>query len=56
MRRYTIKYNYKASIVVEVFANDEGEALELGRNKAEESDIDEFSLCGEMESQILRQE
>jgi len=56
MRKYTIRYNYKASIVVDVFANDEGEALEQGRNKAEDADINEYSICGELESQILRQE
>ena len=56
MRKYVIQLNYNASIVVEVTGNDEGEALEKARNIAEDADPKEFSICGERESQILRQE
>lgn len=48
--------NYNASIIVDVTGNDEGEALDNARNLAEEADIKEFTICGERESQILRQE
>ena len=56
MKKYTIQYNYNASIVVEVNANDEGEALEKGRNIAEDADIKQFTICNERESQIIRQD
>ena len=53
MGRYTIQYNFNASIVVEVEGKDEGEALENGRNIAEEADIKQFTICGEREAQIV---
>lgn len=53
MNKYKIQCNYTASIVVEVEAKDEGEALDKARNKAEEADIKEFVIHGERESQIL---
>jgi hypothetical protein len=53
MSKYTIQYNYNASIVVDVDAKDEGEALEKGRNIAEEADIKQFTICGEREAQIV---
>lgn len=56
MRKYTIQLNYNASIIVEVNANDEGEALDKARDKAEDADIKQFTICGERESQVLRQE
>lgn len=56
MRKYTIQLNYNASIVVEVNANDEGEALDKARDKAEDADIKQFTIGGERESQILRQD
>ena len=56
MSKYKIQLNYNASIVVDVTGNDEGEALDNARNLAEEADIKEFTICGERESQILRQE
>ena len=34
MANYTIQMNYNASIVVEVSAENEGEALDLARDKA----------------------
>lgn len=56
MRKYTIQLNYNASIVTEVIANDEGEALSKARDMAEDADPKEFTIFGEGESQILRQE
>ena len=56
MRKYTIQLNYNASIVVDVSANDEGEALDKARTKAEDADIRQFTICGERESQILNQQ
>ena len=53
MANYKIQYNYNASIVVDVEAKDEGEALEKGRNIAEEADIKQFTIFGEKEAQIL---
>jgi hypothetical protein len=53
MGRYTIQYNFNTSIVVDVDAKDEGEALEKGRNIAEEADIKQFTICGEREAQIV---
>ena len=53
MGKYTIQYNFNASIVVDVDAKDEGEALEKGRNIAEEADIKQFTICGEREAQIV---
>lgn len=53
MGKYQIQYNYNASIIVEVEAKDEGEALEKGRNIAEEADIKQFTICGEREAQII---
>ena len=52
---YTIQMNYNATITVDVDAKDEGEALSKARELAEEADIKEFSICGERESQIVRQ-
>lgn len=54
MRKYTIQMNYNASIVVDVLADDEGQALDLARDKAEDADIREFTICNEGESKILR--
>ncbi len=56
MKKYTIQLNYNASIVVEVNANDEGEALDKARDKAEDADIKQFTICGERESQIIRED
>ena len=53
MSKYSIQYNYNASIVVEVEAKDEGEALDKGRNIAEEADIKQYTICGEREAQIV---
>lgn len=56
MTKYTIQMNYNASIVVEVMANDEGQALDLARDKAEDADIRQFTIGNESESRILRTE
>jgi len=53
MGKYTIQYNFNASIIVDVTANDEGEALEKGRNIAEDADIKQYTICGEREAQII---
>lgn len=54
MGKYKIQYNFTASIIVEVDGKDEGDALEKGRNIAEEADLKQFTLCGEREAQILQ--
>ena len=56
MRKYTIQMNYNASIIVEVYAEDEGQALDLARDKAEDADIRQFTIGSENESKILRTE
>lgn len=56
MRKYTIQLNYNASIVVDVNAENEGEALDKARDIAEDADIRQFTIGGERESQIIRQE
>jgi hypothetical protein len=52
--------NFNATIVVDVEVENgpdaEGKALEKAREIAEDADIREFSICGEREAQILRQE
>lgn len=53
MSRYTIEINYNASIIFDVDAKDEGEALDKARNLAEESDITDFTLTHENESRVL---
>lgn len=53
MGRYVIQMNYNASIVVEVNADDEGQALDKARDKAEDADIREFTIGSENESKIL---
>ena len=56
MRKYTIQMNYNASIIVDVLAEDEGEALDKARDKAEDADIRQFVIGSENESKILRQD
>lgn len=56
MANYTIQMNYVASIVVNVSGNDEGEALDKARDKAEDADIREFTIGNELDSKILRTE
>ena len=54
--KYTIEFNYNASIVVDVEGefHDEGEALDKARDKAEDADIRQFTIGSENESKILR--
>ena len=54
-RRYTIEFNYNASIVVDVEGefHDEGEALDKAREISEDADINEFTIGEERESKIL---
>lgn len=54
-RRYTIEFNYNASIVVDVEGDfhDEGEALDKAREIAEDANINEFTIGEERESKIL---
>ena len=54
MHKYTIQMNYNASIVVEVMADDEGQALDKARDRAEDADIRQFTIGSENESKILR--
>lgn len=53
MANYTIQLNYNASIIVEVSANDEGEALGKAREIAEEADMEQFSLGEEKNTNII---
>ena len=53
MKHYTIKFNYNASIVVDVEAEDEGDALGKARIMAEDADISEFTLGNEGDTKIL---
>ena len=53
--KYTIEFNYNASIVADVEGefHDEGEALDKAREIAEDADINEFTIGEERESKIL---
>lgn len=53
MGRYTVELKYIATITEVVEANDEGEALDKARNKAEDADMSEFSIVEEKESRLL---
>jgi hypothetical protein len=53
MGHFTVEINYNASIIFDVEAKDEGEALDKARNLAEESDISDFTLTHENESRII---
>jgi hypothetical protein len=59
-KKYTIKLNYNASIIVDVEVDEtpdaEGKALEKARDIAEDADIREFTIGTERESEILRQD
>ena len=56
--RYTIEFNYKASITVDVEGDfkDEGEALDKAKEIAEDADPNEFSIGEEMETKIIYSE
>lgn len=53
MHKYTVQMNYNASIIAEVMAEDEGEALDKARDYAEDADIRQFTIGSENESKIL---
>ena len=53
MRKYSIRINYTASIVCDVLADNEGEALGKAREIAENSEPSDFTFGSELESQIL---
>ncbi|MBR6517610.1 MAG: hypothetical protein IKT40_12335 [Bacilli bacterium] len=55
MRKFTIEMNYNASIIFDVEAEDEGQALDKARNLAEEADISDFTLTHENESRVINQ-
>ena len=50
---YTIELNYKASITVDVEANDEGEALTKARELAEMAPMSRYTIIEESRSRIL---
>ena len=54
--KYTLQMNYNASMVVDVMANDEGEALDKARDIAEEADNRQFQINNEREALILQRE
>lgn len=53
MANYTIQLNYMASIIVDVEAKDEGEALGKAREMAEDADMEQFSLGEEKNTMII---
>lgn len=53
MTKYTIQMNYNASMVVEVLAENEGDALDKARDIAEDADIRQFTIGTENESRII---
>lgn len=53
MTKYHIKLNYECSIEVETMGEDEGDALGRAREIAENSDMSEFVITSEKESQVL---
>jgi hypothetical protein len=48
-----MNYNAAYTAVVEGDFKDEGEALDAARKKAEDADMNEFTLTSEESSQIL---
>lgn len=53
MKKFTIQCNYNASITLDVFAEDEDSAMRKALDIAEDADINEFTICGEREHQVL---
>lgn len=58
MLNYVIELNYVATIRVNVSGEfkdgePEGQALALAREKAEEADINEFSIGNELEARVI---
>lgn len=54
MARYKVECNYNASIIANVEANDEGEALDKARDYAEDADIRQFTIEDKRKSHILK--
>lgn len=54
--KFVIRLNYNASIVVSVDANDEGQALDMAREAAENADIRQFSIMGENAAEVVGRE
>jgi hypothetical protein len=52
-KKYVIECNYNASIITEVMAEDEGEALDKARDFAEDADIRQFTIGSENETRII---
>ena len=50
---YSIELNYNTSIVLDVEANDEGEAFTKARELAETDPMNRFSITEEHSSRIL---
>lgn len=50
---YSVELNFDTSIVLEVEANDEGEALAKARELAEMAPMSRFSITEEHNSRIL---
>lgn len=55
MAVYEVEIKYATSTIQLVQADDEGEALDKARNKAEETDMNEFNIVSELESRIVSQ-
>lgn len=52
-KTYTIELNYKMSFTQTVEAEDEGQAMEIVREMAEEADMDEFIVGEELDANVL---
>lgn len=50
---YTIRLNYTSTIVLDVEANNEGEALSKARELAETAPMSSFSIVEEQDSSIV---
>lgn len=53
MPLFTIELNYTATYTAVVNAEDEGQALDIARNEAEEADIRDFNIHNEQEARII---
>lgn len=53
MAIFTVKINYLATITKTVEAEEHGEAFDKARTAAEESDMKEFSIIEELDSEIV---
>lgn len=53
MAYFKVRMNYKASITFDVEAEDEGKALDMARELAEDADAEQFTIWDEGESEII---